>query len=226
MLRMLVGLVLVASLPAARMPVRLAAQTRDTLKPAIQNDRVTVWDVTWTKGASGGFTRRNHDVVVLYLSNGSVKLVRPDGNSITVPASVGEVVFQPKGSVKDEEGASNEPVRAKVIDLNDHYVAPLKNTSGYPNAFPRPGSKKLLDNKRVVVWDYTFTAGTASPMHFHEKDVVVTYMAEGSLRSTTPDGQSQVSEYTFGLTKFNARNRTHSEQLVQGKQRVIAVELK
>ena len=52
------------------------------------------------------------------------------------------------------------------------------------------------------------------------------YMENGSLKSTTPDGQSQVNPTSFGLTKFNARNRTHTEQLVSGTSRVIAVELK
>ena len=194
--------------------------------PLIDNDRVTVWDITWTTGAPSALPRRNDDYVVLYLSNGRMKLKRPDGGSVTVPVGVGDVVFQPKGTVRTEENVSNEPVRARVIDLHDHYVAPLKNTSGYPKAFPRPGSKKLLENKRVAIWDYTFTAGAPSPMHFHDKDVVVTYMADGALTSTTPDGQSQTNENSFGKTTFNARNRTHTEQLVKGHARVIAVELK
>jgi quercetin dioxygenase-like cupin family protein len=203
-----------------------AALRGNVVVPIVDNERVTVWDITWTKGAPSPLPRRGDDYVVLYLTNGRMKLTRPDGGSITLPAGVGDVVFQPKGTVKTEESALDEPVRARVIDLHDHYVAPLKNTSGYPKAFPRPGSKKLLDNARVVVWDYTFTSGSPSPMHFHDKDVVVTYLADGALTSTTPDGQSQTNEVTFGLTKFNPRSRTHTEQLVRGKSRVIAVELK
>jgi redox-sensitive bicupin YhaK (pirin superfamily) len=194
--------------------------------PILQNERVTVWDLTWARGAPSPLPRRNDDYVILYLSNGRMKLTRTDGVSITVPVGVGDVVFQAKGTIKTEEGASDEPVHARVIDLRDHYVAPLKNTSGYPRAFPRPGSRKLLDNRRVAVWDYTWAPNAPSPMHFHDKDVVVTYMADGVLRSTTPDGQSQTNEISVGLTKFNARNRTHTEQLVRGHGRVIAVELK
>jgi quercetin dioxygenase-like cupin family protein len=194
--------------------------------PIADNERVTVWDITWTKGTPNPLPRRNDDCLIVYLTNGRMKLTRPDGGSVTVPAGVGDVVFQPKGTVRTEESVSDEPVRARGIELHDHYVAPLRNTSGYPNAFPRPGSHKVLDNKRVVVWDYTFTSGTPSPMHFHDKDVVVTYMADGALKSTTPDGQSQTNENSFGLTRFNARNRAHTEQLVRGKSRVIAVELK
>ena len=196
------------------------------ITPILDNERVTVWDLTWTRGAPSPLPRRNDDYLVLYLTNGRMKRTRPDGGSVTVPVGVGDVVFQPKDTVRTEESVSDEPVHARGIDLHDHYVAPLKNTSGYPKAFPRPGAKKVLDNKRVVVWDYTFTSGTPSPMHFHDKDVVVTYMADGALTSMTPDGQSQTNEVTFGLTKFNPRSRTHTEQLVRGKSRVIAVELK
>ena len=51
-------------------------------------------------------------------------------------------------------------------------------------------------------------------------------MSDGALTSTTPDGRSQTSENTFGLTKFNPRSRTYTEQLAGWKSRVIAVELK
>ena len=42
--------------------------------------------------------------------------------------------------------------------------------------------KKLLENARVIVWDYTWTPGVATPMHFHDKDVVVYYQEDGDLQ--------------------------------------------
>jgi hypothetical protein len=116
--------------------------------------------------------------------------------------------------------------RSLVIDLKDHPVPPIENTSGYPLGFPRPGSKKLLENARVIVWDYTWEPGVATPMHFHDKDVVVLFLEDGDLKSTTPDGKSVESQYTAGTIRFNARNRTHKETLVRGKQRAIITELK
>src|SRR5205814_8639291 len=47
------------------------------------------------------------------------------------------------------------PSKAIVITLKDRVVAPIKNTSGYPNAFPRPGNIKVYEDARVIVWDYT-----------------------------------------------------------------------
>jgi hypothetical protein len=68
---------------------------------------------------------------------------------------------------------SRIPGRTIVIDVNDVHAPPLENRSGYPNAFPRQGSKKVFENDHVVVWDYSWTRGQPTVMHFHDKDVVV-----------------------------------------------------
>jgi hypothetical protein len=113
-----------------------------------------------------------------------------------------------------------------AITLKNASVPPLANKSGYPPAFPRPGVKKLLENDRVVVWDYTWTSGVPTPTHFHDKDVVVIYLADGALKSTEPSGQSVINEHYNGFTKFNPRDRVHTEELIRGKARAIIVELK
>jgi hypothetical protein len=63
-------------------------------------------------------------------------------------------------------------------------------------------------------------------MHFHDKNVVVVYLVEGSLRSTTPDGRVTVNDYKAGEVRFNLRDRAHTEELATGSQRAIIVELK
>lgn len=83
-----------------------------------------------------------------------------------------------------------------------------------------------MENDRVIVWDYTWTSGMPTPMHFHDKDVVVTYLKTGALRSTDPDGRSVVNPHYVGFTKFNPRNRTHTEELIEGEGRAIMMELK
>ncbi len=76
------------------------------------------------------------------------------------------------------------------------------------------------------MWDVTVGKAKATAMHFHDKDVVVVYLDNGDLSSTTLDGKTTVNSYVFGQAKFNARDRTHSELLSKGSQRVIAIELK
>jgi|SRR5579863_8324448 len=132
----------------------------------------------------------------------------------------GRAEFVPKGTSVKPGG------RSIMIDLKDRGVAPITNTSGYSLAFPRPGSKKILENDRVVVWDYSWTTGVATPMHFHDKDAVVLFLEDGDLSSTTPDGKVAVTSLAAGTVKFNARDRTHTETLVRGKQHAIITELK
>jgi hypothetical protein len=142
-----------------------------------------------------------HEFVAIELADGSVW----SGRAGTAPTARGRTI---------------------VVELKDASIPPMANTSGYPNAFPRPGSKKVLESTRVIVWDYTWAPGVPTPMHFHDKDVVVVYLKDGALKSTAPSGQSVVNQYTFGQTKFNARNRAHTETLVKGSQRAIIVEFK
>jgi hypothetical protein len=187
-------------------PVVLAAD----LAPLIDNERVTVFDTKLATGPAAGRPGSSaRDAVIVFLSG---------------PSGIGTVTFQPKGASAAQRTPDGS--RAIVIELSDRQVPPLRNTSGYPAAFPRPGAEKVLENARVVVWDYSWAPGVPTPMHFHDKDVVVVYLEEGALKSTTPDGQSIVNELSFGLTKFNARDRAHTEELVKGKSRAIIVELK
>ena len=171
------------------------AGTPTATKPVIDNDRVSVLDVS-----DYSTSAQPTDAVVVSLS--------------------GSAVYVPKGAKSKLSG------RLFVIDLKDHPVAPIENKSGYQLAFPRPGSKKLFENDRVIVWDSTWTPGVATPMHFHDKDVVVVFLEDGDLKSTTPDGKETVNKYTTGTVRFNQRDRIHTETLINGKQRAIITELK
>ena len=116
--------------------------------------------------------------------------------------------------------------KSVLIELRDNKVAPLANTTKYPNAFPRPNVMKVLENDRVLVWNYTWTPGVPTPMHFHDKDVVVIYMETGALKSTTPTGEETVNDLTPGMIRFNKRDRVHTEVLARGKSHAMMMELK
>jgi hypothetical protein len=183
--------------------------TLDGARPVIDNQRATVWDLTWTKGVPEAMERSSSNSVW-----------------ISVAPMPGHVVYWPKGAARQALQSPDSPAHTVVIDLKDHAAATLENKSRFPNAFPRPGSRKVLENDRIVVWDYTWTAGQATPMHFHDKDVVVVYLKDGALKSTTPDGQSVVNKLTVGKTTFNASDRVHTETLVEGESRAIITEFK
>jgi len=166
-------------------------------EPVIDNERIAVWDT------SSALPPAQHDFVAVSLTHkGTAKF----------------------GHVGDTPGKGG--ARTIVIFLKDHPLASLANTSGYPAAFPRPHVTKLLENDKVIVWDYVWRPGEPTPMHFHDKDAMVVYEAGGALQSTTPDGKSLINEYNFGDIRFNRRDRTHSELLVRGHAHAVITELK
>ena len=184
----------------ALLAIGVAAYGQD-LKPAIDNERVTVWDVT---GNSRLARNIDHDVVVMQLTGSHARTAS----------------FVPKG------GALKSCERCLVIALKDHPVPPLENKTGYPLAFPRPHVKKLLENDRVIVWSYRWNPGEPTPMHFHDKDVVVVYLEDTALTSTTPDGAKKLNEYKAFDIRFNLRDRTHTELLEHGTGSAMMMELK
>jgi len=184
------------------------ALTLDGARPIMDNARVTIWDLSWTQGVPALMERTNSAAVW-----------------VSVAPVPGEATYWPRGAVR-QAPLSKTPMRSIVIVLKDSPPATIANPSGYPNAFPRPGIRKILENDRVIVWDYTWTVGQPTPMHFHDKDTVVVYLKNGALKSTTPDGKSVVNGLTVAKTTFNARDRVHTETLVEGESRAIITELK
>ena len=196
-------------------------------KPIIDNDRVTVWDVTWEKNQPGFTASSDHDSVTVYLAGGNFKITAPDGTSRTIAHKTGDAVFRFKGVRRSEAWVgSGTPPRTTEIALKDSDKRPAANTSGNPLAFPRPGAKNLIDNDRIFVWDSRWTPDVPTAMHFHDKDVVVSYLEDGDLTSIAPDGTTVVNPYKFGVIRFTAGNRSHKEVLTKGTQRAIIVELK
>jgi hypothetical protein len=113
-----------------------------------------------------------------------------------------------------------------VVELKDAPTNTVPNTSGLPPAFPREGSRLVLETPKVRVWNYTWLPGKPTVMHFHDTEVVVAYRGDGDIKSTSPDGKSQVSHRATGDIVYNLANRAHSEELVKGEAGGVMLELK
>src|ERR1700693_2553313 len=160
------------------------AASAQSAEPIVENEHVTVWDT------SAPLPPSSHDFIAVSLSR------------------KGTARFGHQGEIPGETGS-----RTIVIELKDLPVTPLANETGYPLAFPRKRAQKLLENAQIVVWDYVWRPGEATPMHFHDKDTVVVFEATGAIKSTTPDGKSAVTEIKFGEVRLNPRGRVHTEIL-------------
>ncbi|MEQ1761227.1 MAG: hypothetical protein ABL986_23200 [Vicinamibacterales bacterium] len=188
-----------------------SAQTPPVPAPVIDNAMVTVRDMPAVV-ASASMELRRFDAVLVYMLPESLQ---------------GKVDFIPRGTSLKGAIRASGATRLVAISLKQPPPAALANTSGFPDAFPRPGQlRKPIDNYKITAWDYTFEPGVASPMHFHGRDVVTVYFKPGAIVATTPDGSKTNNEFSFGTIRFNPRNRTHTETVVRGESRIAAIELK
>ncbi len=186
-----------ASLAADEIRAKMMQAAALAVRSVIDNERVTVWDTT------GELPAAAHDFV-------AVSLAQP-----------GNAVFGHAGDTVGRAGS-----RTVIVELKDHPVSPIPNNSGYPNAYPRPRIEKILENDRVIVWRYRWNLNEPTPMHFHDKDVVVVYLEDTALKSTGPDGKSILNEYKSADIRFNRRDRIHTELLVREAGSAVITELK
>jgi hypothetical protein len=122
-------------LMAALMPVpALAAPV--LAAPVIDNDRVTVWDITLKMGEAAPAPPADRDTVIMFLEGGDIRTAT-NNVSVTMPRKFGDAVFITKGA---------------ALKLPDHHekragggrsagmaaAKPVEDCSGFGIGRPRP----------------------------------------------------------------------------------------
>jgi predicted metal-dependent enzyme (double-stranded beta helix superfamily) len=186
----------------------------------IDNARVTVRDIVLAPDKPGPVIAHAGDYAVLYLQGGRIR--GSDGRTANRPD--GGAIFGHGGVTSDT--AITAPAHEIVVELKDTPSNTVPNTTGLPPAFPRRGSKMVLENDRMRVWNYAWVPGQPTAMHFHDTEVVVVFRGDGDIASTTQDGKTIVAHHSPGDIVFNTANRSHSEEVVKGAQSGIMLELK
>ena len=200
---------------------------RDGATKVLENESVIVWDVTWVKGKPTPMHQHRVDVVGVTLVPGTVRVTLPDGSTReSEKDTAGAVSSGGKGLIHMEEGTSDVPRRAILIELMGAKKDPVPAPDGIEPAWPRDGASKVLENDRVIVWDYRFQAGHAIPLHYHDKDTVVVELEPGVTRSIPKDGAPQETAWQGMRARFAPRGRIHREEVVSGSPRGIIVEIK
>ncbi|HVV27443.1 MAG TPA: hypothetical protein VHC40_05700 [Rhizomicrobium sp.] len=205
---------------AVLLPASAFAQPAGLPAPVIDNARVTVRDITLVPGKPGPVVPHAGDYAILYFDGGRI---RDAGGRIAVHPA-GDAGYGHGGETADT--ALDHPAREIVVEIKDAPSNTVPNTTGLPNGFPREGAKKILENSRVIVWNYAWQPGKPTTMHFHNTEVLVAYRGDGDIKGVTPDGKSSITHRGTGDIAYNLAGRAHSEELVKGTQSGIMLELK
>ena len=147
----------------------------------IDNARVLVWDVTWPKGAPPLMHRHPYDMTGIYYWPGDRTITSLDGTKRTSRTEAGRIQWLRAGVIHAEEGASDDSLRAVMIELKGDSPSGKVDRSTAVPAFAVT-TMPLLDNERVTVWDYS-GAQDKSPKHRHPTDTVVVFTREKTARA-------------------------------------------
>jgi hypothetical protein len=211
-------LAVMAIAPDARAVPVLADKT-------IDNDQVTVWDITLKPGQQGPATPADRDAVILYLEGGTIKSDGASGGTTTAH-NFGDAVFVPKGSAIRDTLIKGGPAHEVVVWLKNAKAKTIANPTKYPPAWPRPGAVKVLENARVAAWNYSWIQGRPAPTHFHIHQQVVAYRYDGAIKTIEPDGKTTADAHKAGEIRFTEPNRLHSEEWDSGRMSAVILELK
>ena len=113
LLVLLVALIVVTSVSGQQYPPPVP---RDGATKVFENDRVAIWDVSYTKGEQP-VHQHNQDLVRVTLQAGTRKVIDLDGATRNIEDTFGGVQFIPKGVTHREEGTSDVPTRNILVLL-------------------------------------------------------------------------------------------------------------
>ena len=146
---------------------------RPGTRALIDNARAQVWDVSWPKTTTPpGIHRHLYDMTGLYYWPGDRRITQPDGTTRNVSTPAGRIQWQLKGITHMEEGISDDPLRAVMIELKGDGPSGTVVKAAGVAAFTG-SAMPLLDNERVTVWDAARPA--AAVRHSHPMDTFVVW---------------------------------------------------
>jgi hypothetical protein len=206
---------------------------RDGVKKVQESDCFVIWDVTWENGKSTGMHEHVLDQVSVFLTEGAIKVTRPDRAWSIEQERIGSVRFEAKGTVDAEEGVSDKLSRAIVFQLKDVVPPKWPITEGIPGQLPREGAVKLFETDRIIVWDQIFRVGAPALLHLHYHEIAGVYLEGGKTRviSEPVDGvpvPPRINTWEPGriVNITLPLKAPHREEPLEGSPRVIYVQLK
>src|SRR5437868_13439534 len=87
-------------------------------------------------------------------------------------------------------------------------VVLLAQTTSLPPAYPRPGTAKLLENNRVLVWDISWLK-QQYPLHRHPYDLTGVYYTDGDRTIVSESGERLPVHTAAWDTAFQLKGVTH-----------------
>ena len=196
---------------------------------------IDVWEVLHQKGEPSPMYELPMDVVSVTLTEGAVKYTRPDKTSRIEYNRFGEVRFESKGTIMQDEGMDELASRSVVFQIKNGQHAHLApKVDGVPGQFPRIDAKKLFETETFNVWEELWLPDRPITKHLHYNQASYVMLNGGVLNGGNGDGKNTTeppsiaaSHWRTGyVLSMGAVKTPHEEAWVAGNPRAVWVELK
>ncbi len=227
MKRVAIGILLfAAATTVAAQPSLPPPFPRTNATQLFENDTVRIWDIVWPKGQPTALHRHIYDQVGTYYEPGGRTIRTPDGAARTSETAIGALSTTRKGTTHIEEGNSVPPLRAVFVELKKDAASGLPGGTAGTAGLPRDGAKPLLDDDRVAVWDYVWTAGPQGLEYRPDREVVIVWLGTGTLRVTRSGRETSTMEVKPGTVRHLDRGSGEVLQMTGGAPRAMFFEIK
>jgi len=201
-----------------------------------QNPRgdIDIWEVLHQKGKPSPMYELPMDLVSVTLTEGAVKYTRPDKTTRIEYNRFGEVRFESKGTIMQDEGLDELASRSIVFQIkNGQHVKYAPEVEGVPGQWPRIDSRKLFETETFNVWEELWLPDRPITKHLHYNQAAYVMLNGGVLRGVTegsplraPPNPAESHWRTGYVLTMGPVKVPHEEEWVSGNPRAVWVELK
>lgn len=210
------------SAPAAEMTVDPTIADASHYKTEFENDRVRIVRITYGPGETS-VMHFHPDNVAVYLTDGTVEMTLPSGETMAGDVVAGTHDFDTAGNHLPKN-VSDTPLELVLVELKGG--AATAGGSGDDATEVDPGHyTSEFENEQVRVLRIAYGDGEESVMH-HHPDSVAVFLTDHRVEMTTPDGESMEISAGAGEAMFIPAGDHQPKNVMGDAWELVLVELK
>src|SRR6185503_16614836 len=196
--------------------------------PKIDNDQARVLVVSSPPDVKTPLHKHDMNRVMIYLDAGKMTLTDPNGKVETLNFKAGEALWSPAGGLHTSLNVSGHAVRIVEVELKSKpgRTSTLKQSALDPVKVDPKRYKVELENDQVRVVRVRYGPHDKGVTHEHALNRVVTFITDGNMKVTTPDGESKILKTAAGDVTWGGPAKHTEENLSDQLFEVVVVEFK
>src|SRR5690349_14143712 len=205
----------------------LAAFSADNA-PKIDNEEARVLVVSSAPDVKSALHKHDMNRVMIYLDPGRMTLTDANGKVETLNFKAGQALWSPAGGLHTSLNVSGHAVRIVEIELKSKpgRASTLKQPALDPVKVDPKRYKVEFENDQVRVFRARYEPHGKGVTHEHTLNRVVTFITDGNMKVTTPDGESKTLKTAASDVITGGQARHVEENLSDQPFEVVVVEFK